>query len=271
MSILYTHVAPDVDAAASVWAARKYMGATSFELRLVPAGWNGNELTDDDIAVDIVAGGRGIKGKEAGSAFKAIMETHAPKEDRDAIWWLIEYVTIQDSHGSVVRHLVPEATSKTVAILSGSSLNSVLQVLKREFSTHEEWIQAVGRIFSALLEEGQSRLRGEKEAERATWFGSVAVIKNSDEPSASSHLFGKGAIVVVYADGLNLGAVRRADQPNVRLNDPRIMAVIPEDERPKWFAHEDGFLLACGTRKSPATEASRVTPEELALAISATL
>ena len=265
---LYTHVQPDLDAAASVWAMRTFVDR-SFDVRFVPASWDGAELREEDVAVDLDCGIKGTRPNGSpGSAFRALMEEYATKEDRSALWWLIEYVELQDTHGAVVRRLTPEGTDgRTIGILTGACLNNVLLAQKRQFDTDIEWIDYAHPIFDSLLDEGRSRARAQLEADRAVWYGEhVALLLESDEPTTAGVLFGRGAHIVVCSDGPNLRAVRRHDQ-HFRLDQDAITAILPEEERDTWFLHPAGFLVAHGTKKSPANIPSKLSPTLLAQAM----
>ena len=265
---LFTHVQPDLDAAASVWGMRTFVDS-DFEVHFVPASWDGDGILDGDEAVDLDCGMKGTRPDGArGSAFKEIMEKYAPKADQSALWWLIEYVDLQDTHGAVVRRITPDNTDgKTIGILTGASLNNVLLAQKRQFDTDLEWVDYAHPIFDNLLEEGRSRARAQLEADKATWFGDhVALLLEADEPTTAGVLFGRGALVVVANNGPNLRAVRRHDQ-TFRMDQDPVTTIIPVEERDSWFIHPAGFLVAHGTKKSPATEPSKLSPERLAQAM----
>lgn len=62
---IFTHINVDLDATASVWAARYFMAnMAGAPVEFRPADWDGAEMIQGDIAVDINAGGRGIKGEK---------------------------------------------------------------------------------------------------------------------------------------------------------------------------------------------------------------
>ena len=80
---IFTHVNPDLDALMSVVAARLYYpAARGAEIILKPANWDGAGMDPDDIAVDMEAGGRGMKGEKGDgvvhSCFALIMTKYAP-------------------------------------------------------------------------------------------------------------------------------------------------------------------------------------------------
>jgi hypothetical protein len=79
---VHTHINVDLDAVAGVWAAGQFMGAQDTELVFVPANWDGDGIEDGDLALDIRAGGRGIKSTEhedgtVGPCFAWIIANHA--------------------------------------------------------------------------------------------------------------------------------------------------------------------------------------------------
>jgi hypothetical protein len=110
---VYTHINVDLDAALSVAAAKEFIpGAREAELVFVPANWDGEGMDDGDLALDIRAGGRGIKGEQCsdttvGSCLALIVATHASEADQEALSSLVSYVDAQDAHGHAAKTARP--------------------------------------------------------------------------------------------------------------------------------------------------------------------
>ena len=87
MPRIFTHQNPDLDAILSVCMLWHYADAfRGAKVVLVPANWDGASLGYGDIAVDLEAGGHGIKGVvdddgTVHSCFAALMKSSAPAED----------------------------------------------------------------------------------------------------------------------------------------------------------------------------------------------
>jgi hypothetical protein len=276
---VYTHITLDLDAAASVWAAREFIpGAHDAEVVFKPANWNGAGMNKGDLALDIVAGGRGIKGREhadgsVGSCFVVVVERYASTRDQDALDSLLKLVERQDASGSAVKWFAGEADPRSVKVLDDTGLNGVLRAYQANDPRNDALVvERMSGIFSGMLANGRAWMRAVDEAAQAEGLGKgpVVIVRDQREFQTNSVLFDHwGVRVIVYADGYNLGVIRQ-DTVSVRMDDPALRAVVEAageevgDGEGKWFAHPAGFLFARGTRKAPATTPSRVRPEDLA-------
>jgi len=282
---VYTHINVDLDAVASVWAARQFMGAQDAELVFVPADWDGNGFEDGDLALDIRAGGRGIKGTEredgtVGSCFAFLVAHHASASDRDALLYLSMFVEIQDSNGRAIEYLASGAMEFDQKTLDAVSINSVLRALQATHPRNDALIvERMSEIFSGMLESRRARQRAKIEANDAELIGEalVAIVRDKKEFATNAILFERGVRVIVYVDTheggdvADIGVVREGSM-TLRMDDPALVEVIHAageqlgDGNGTWFAHPAGFMIAWGTRKAPATSPSRVRPQDLALA-----
>jgi hypothetical protein len=285
MGIIYTHINVDLDAAASVWAAKQFMGAQDAGLVFVPANWPGDGMEDGDLALDIRAGGRGMKGYPhgdgtVGSCFRDIVTQYAAADDQRALQSLITFVDLQDSRGRAVEWLARGADQLGQDVLDGVSINSVLRALQATHPRNDALIvERMSEIFSGMLEGGRARQRAEIEADDAELIGDglVAIVRDKKEFATNAILFARGVRVIVYVDTheggdvADIGVVREGSM-TLRMDDPALVEVIRAageqlgDGNGTWFAHPAGFMLAWGTRKAPATRPSRVRPEDLAMA-----
>jgi len=272
---LYTHFRVDLDAVCSVWAARQFIpGAYVAPVAFRPANWDGAELGEDDIALDIDAGGRGMKGEKGEhgvvhSCFAMIVAKYASPADQLVLEDLVKFVDAQDAHGSAVKFLAPEASREAQKTLTSTGLNAVLRAFQVSFPLHADELVVVrmSEILFGMLQVGRARQRAVLEADKTEVLdgGKVAIVENAREFATNGILFEeRGVRVVVYVDGHNLGVIRHGDE-SLRMDHPELRAVVDAaGETHEWFAHPAGFLFCRGSRKAPAVNPSAVSPRMLA-------
>ncbi|MBM3256260.1 MAG: hypothetical protein FJZ04_02220 [Candidatus Moranbacteria bacterium] len=296
---IYTHLNVDLDACASVWAAKDFVsGARDATVELRPANWNGAEMEEGDLALDIEAGGKGLKGEKGVSGivyscFATVVAKYASPEDQAALAELTIFVNLQDATGNAYNHLldyrwIPDGiiykyrqvrnelkeevgsqANFAAGILSATGLNAVLRAFQATHPRNDALVvERMGEIFSGLLANGRARYRAEVEANQAKILpgGRVAIVTDSKEFGTNGVLFERGVRAVVYQDGPNIGLIRRGDE-TLRMDHPLIREiVIAAGELDEWFAHPAGFLFCRGSRKAPAEQQSRVDPRAIAAA-----
>jgi hypothetical protein len=278
---VFTHIHIDLDAAASVWFVRQFLpDARDAEVVFVPANWDGAGMEGGDLALDIRAGSRGIKGSEQadgtiGSCFALLVSRFAPATDQEALRPLSVFVDLQDSKARPVELLARGADESGKKVLDALSPSRVLRALQAVHPRNDALVlERMSEIFSGLLENGRARQRAVVEADHAELIGTgrVAIVRDAREFATNEILFEeRGVHVIVYVDGHNLGVIRK-DTVAWRMDHPVLREVVAAageeigDGEGKWFAHKDGFIFARGTRKAPATSRSRVRPEDLAAA-----
>jgi hypothetical protein len=292
----------DLDAVCSVWAAKQFIdGTQNAAVDFRAANWDGSEMAEGDLALDIAAGGRGMKGEtgEGGivhSCFASIVEQYASTADQLALANLVSFVDAQDAHGSAVKHLLrprgdivydyergygadPEffAESSYVAgqpsgegvqVLAMTGLNAVLRAFQSTHPRNDSMVvERMSEVFSGMLKAGRARQRAALEADKVTILegGLVAICWNNREFATNGILFDERNVrVIVYVDGHNLGIIRRGNE-TLRMDHPELLAVVEKaGESSEWFAHSAGFLFCRGSRKAPAENPSKVDPRELA-------
>lgn len=268
--MLYTHYSVDLDAACSIWAARTFLDRTD-PIQFVPANWNGDELSEFDLALDIEAGLKGEKLPDGRilSCFSSLVAANATEEDQEALVDLLRFVDLQDSSGDPYANLGEGSTlsPEDHKMLKSCGLNSVLMALKRIYDRDDEAIvNAFGDILDGLYESSLSLVRAQTEAANAIVVDSVvAICDNNREFSTNGVVFETtGVKAIVYIDGYNLGVVRSGSFTGTIFGDNAKALVGDEDG---WFIHSAGFLAARGSRKSEATSPSRVNPRDLAEAV----
>lgn len=273
---IFTHFNVDLDAVCSVWAAKTFIaGAKDAIVEFRPANWDGMDVLEGDLALDIEAGGRGTKGeKESGglvhSCFALILNQYASAEDLLALANLGRFVEAQDAHGSAVKFLAPETNILAQETFAATGLNAVLRALQATHPRNDALVcERMSEILSGMLQAGRARQRAKVEADKAEILegGKVAIVVNSREFATNGILFEeRGVRVIVYVDGYNLGVIRHGDE-SLRMDHPEIRAVVEEtaeSELKEWFAHSAGFLFCRGSRKAPVESPSKVTPRALA-------
>ena len=257
--------------------------AAAAQVCFVPADWNGAEMDKHDIAVDIHAGGKGVKGEqsgdEVGSAAKVVAETYMPKRERSWFQYLIRYAHLKDTNGSVAQSLQPKMGYRDRRLFDDTSLHAVLVGFKALFPGDDYKVcQRMWEIFDGYLLSKQERyVDAPRAAAEAQLFhnGSIALIEGAPR-STASHLFKAGAKIVIFKNQDNLGALRKTGL-SVRLDATPIRKVIEKageeiGEGPKrWHVQPDGRLISWGTYKAPRTVASRVSLSNLVDAIAEAL
>lgn len=275
---IFTHINVDLDAVFSVCAARQFLsGARQAEVIFVPADWNGDGLQTCDLALDVQAGGKGIKGSNNGdglvhSCFAEVVRRYAPQTDQKALCFLVAFVDAQDTHGSALRFLVPQISAEAEAILAVTGINAVLRAMQSYYHNDDERVcQEMGKIFLGMLRSGRARARAAEEADSNKVDilpgGRVAVVNNAREFGTNSKVFARGVEVIVYSEGNNIGIVRDSNS-TFHVDHPTVQAVVNEvGELAEWFAHPSGFFFCRGSRKAPAPTPSKVDPWDLADAV----
>lgn len=271
---IFTHFSVDLDAVCSVWAAKQFIpGAQDATIEFRPANWDGKEMAEGDLALDLEAGGRGLKGEkgEGGivhSCFAFIVAKYASPADQAALAPLVRFVDAQDAHGSAVKFFAPEASREAQEALAMTGVNAVLRALQATHPRNDALVcERMSEILSGMLQAGRARQRAMVEADKAEILpgGKVAIVTNSREFATNGILFEeRGVRVIVYVDGHNLGVIRHGDE-SLRMDHAELRAVVDAaGETSEWFAHPAGFLFCRGSRKAPAVNPSKVNPRTLA-------
>lgn len=274
MDIIITHVNVDLDAALSLAAAREFIpGAKEAKVVFQPANWDG-ELDGEALILDMLAGGRGIKGERESdglihSCFKSIVETYASIEDQEVLRHLVQFVDLQDMHGSALDHLLPDIDYEVKNVFGVTGLNAVLRALQTYHGRDSDKVvcQRMEEIFIGRLRAGRARRKAEVEAVGIPilYDGKVAVVTDAKYTSTTGIMFSKhGVRIIIYKNGNDLGIIRGSSE-TLRLDHPDFQSVVEEaGESHEWFAHSAGFLYCRGSRKAPALTSSKVDPYRLA-------
>lgn len=276
---IFTHLSVDIDAVASLWFLIRFVlkkPLKEVEIIFKPANWNGSEMTPDDFALDIGAGGRGIKGGKRGgrtaSCFMSLFYKNSSSLSSDLrriLKSLGDFIDVHDSYGVDGWRKIQEDEdyhkkkdriyfAGLLMVLNGYHVsNSDMDVCLKFFENLDNYV-------SLLM--GNSREDIEKELVRVDYVGRVAIVDNS-KIRINNKLFDQGFKAIVYIDGNSLGVLvkdhrLRADNQFVRKIVEDAGELIGDEDG--WFAHPDGRLFCRGSRKSPVSDFSKVSPNALA-------
>lgn len=290
---VWTHQGVDLDAVISVWLVLRFMyPGLEYELIFVPAGYNGTSIDGDDIAVDIEAGGKGIKssidkdGNKHSSCYTIFRRACLSDDNYRALCSLISVVDKRDIYGKL--SLVPEDIGHKKD--DGDALNKVeglsfaLRVFKNHYKEEENADELVCEkmfdVLDSLLEETLESKKFKAEVERKSFrCGNVFVVETSQRFSVARHVFNNPdnkAYIYVNPQKNSLGVYLSDDfyhNDGFRLRFKDLKPIVAQFNENigkgenEWFLHEDGFLFAWGTKKDIRPKPSKIRPEELALEI----
>ncbi len=275
---IFTHRNVDLDNCLSVPALKylceKYRNA---DVIYVDANWDG-PMNRDDIALDIFAGGRGMKGEklEGGttlSSLALVVNAYASEKRKVALEPLVRFVNAYDAYGDAVGHLYPDMDPQDQLFFTEVSLVGIFRALKAARTRDHDMVKIFTPIFIGMLKNGRALQEAHKLIEKSDQVqimesGLVAIVRNVKNSKVNELLYKQhGVKAVVFAKGFNLG-VSRGPGVQERMDCPEARAVVKAvGELDEWFAHPSGFLFCRGSGKAQAKSASRVDQLDLAEAI----
>lgn len=283
--MIFTHVKPDLDALASVWAHMKFVAKSTGNLMqlvtFVPAAWSGSDMKEGDVALDIEADGKGLKGtfsqKKVGSCFSLVL-LNCELSVQKALEPLRQYIEAQDSTGDGLYEVMSDFfvkiegppytrrfTRKDVPLaIRVTGMLSFLRALQEakcdDHTTLRTFILWFEGIYTTSCEIRDAAAKA-VDCYRSK-SGHVAL--NPHGFGVSAALFDKGAKLVVWTSGMNLGITRSKDWETIdlsKLAPPVIKALAPAEEG--WFFHKSGFTAMRGGEKSPVMTPSVIDPVAL--------
>ncbi len=274
---IFTHERVDLDAVCSLWAALRFIPeARNAAVCFRPSNWDGAEMNEDDIAVDMHAGGRGMKGRkeENGtihSCLALLVSRFASHEDQAALASLIAYVDADDVSGYPIKRLAPYLGKSARHVIEAIDLKAVLRAVNRSMHPRSDTgvVQSMFPILNGMFQDGHSKRRAIDEAKNVKRFagGLIALKENCKEPGIDQILFEEGVWAIVFIEKMNIGILRGPDR-SVRMDAPEVRKVIETaGETDEWFAHPAGFLYCRGSRTAKAVTPSKVDPLELVKAL----
>lgn len=279
---IYTHIRVDFDAVVSIWFYLRFVLKSSLDdvyIKFVPANWSGDML-DIDIALDIDAGGQGIKGrknfgsKSRSSCFKRLFDLYYENIASEEIDYLRSFAKFLDKHdtGGIDSWRNIDVSKEENNRFSKIGLAGLIKVLH---GLHSDPSNSDYDICVAMISLLDNDLRistvkdfSSESLKTTEWLSKVAISKDA-KYNLNDYLFKQGFKLVVFIKGNTLGIVSKkgdfikADNEYAR----RIIYSTGEQVANKegaWFAHEDGSLLVWGGVKAPAKYPSRVDVNDLA-------
>lgn len=236
---------------------------TEYNLLFVPANWDGKAdpkgrwpaFADGDVALDLQAGGHGIKGHP--SAFSHVLMTFGTAELIQQLAWIGRYVDAVDQGQR-----------------SGG-----------EFITLNHTINALGKVMTSagmidfcmtfmrghiIIQQGKAE--AEAMANAASWpTPGLAVRCDSGNGAVNALLFERGARVIVFQTPDSVGVLRRSGDPLNLAEGPLVEflrstgePIQPPTGGVGWFIHPDGFLVTSRSTKAEATFVTKITAAQLA-------
>ncbi len=165
MSKLYTHVNPDLDAHFACWLVKSFIPyMAKAEIVYRGADWDGVGMNHDDMAVDMQAGGHGIKGIQdpdgtVHSCVASLASKYLSAEDQEAIRELISFVDIQDANGSVVHNLISRAHRDARKIFALNNIGAILRAFDCLNQNDPVTVsERMSEIFNGYLRLGRAKL-----------------------------------------------------------------------------------------------------------------
>lgn len=266
-----THVCPDLDAVSSVWFFMRFIAKKKLEVKFVPASWSGSDMGPHDVALDIDAGGRGLKGIKTSSGdvhscFKLLVDKYADKETKIVLKPLVKFIDRSDTYGGINR-VGDFAKNKGRQVTSFIALSLAIRAFSAVHECDQVILARMLELFDGIYKINTGHIKQRELIESAIIVGGTVILSGDHHGSSRGIVFGKGYSALVYQDGNNIGLLTKS---GLRADSPEVLRVIASaGESREWFAHPTGFMIARGTRKDPKITESKVDPYKLALAIEA--
>jgi hypothetical protein len=261
---IFTHEWVDIDAVASLWFALRFMlEEQDVEILFVPASWNGIDLEPQDLALDISAGGKGIKGRmykgKVHSCFEELVSRHADRGTKRRLSSLVRSIDQHDTYGEKGKH-------------KGDFFSLLKMALRALRAVHGKDDRLICSRMFELLDGVYKLIDGQSQAKKNIYdsvdiVGKTAIIFDPDNSSSSrDYLNRMGYPAVIYVDGNNIGLLVQNDliRRGLRADHPEIKKLVEDiGEKDEWFAHPAGYLFCRGSRKSSRNTSSEPDPSEL--------
>jgi len=271
--MIVTHCDVDLDALASIWAAKKYIIKEDCPIEFVTANWKG---TSDVLGVDLknaLYPAQDEFGKYR-SCFTLILKKYAPPTHQRSLGFLADYVDAATLHGNPMTNLLRRnKLTHGMAVLSANGLDSIIKNIRLATKSDHQTYDVAETIFDGFLASGLSYQKALETSKDVDWCGEVAIITNG-EKSANTLAFKNGAKAIVYIDGDSLGVICRNDIQVSAMNE-WTQRVVDEEEYSNqmngWYSHPNGKIYCRGSRKAPVNTPSDVNPVDLAEAMNKAL
>ena len=287
---LFTHQDVDLDAVCSLWFIERFVYPNkTFKKMFVPASYDGKGMGRDDIAVDIEAGGKGIKGSVDkddfchSSFYTLFKKNYLSRYNYQSLIPLVRIVDKKDVYGKVSLAPADKKWGKkdTEALEKTKVLSLALSTFKTSYNNDDELVCQV--MFDLLdgffMKNHEMRLLRDEIEKKSFNCGCVIVVETSLDLSVAKIVFNdmdNKAYIYVNKSKNSLGvylsnSLFYQDGFRLRMRDvAKIIEGFGEgigSGNDEWFLHKQGFLLAWGTRKDARDVPSKIRPEELAFEI----
>lgn len=238
---IITHYNLDLDAASSAALALIVNAEKNPKLRFISTSvtWDEikDEITEEDLVLDIDASGKGLKGKiSAFSSYIALLETK----------WALYFMDLADIIDATDSGLTSKAPD----------LNDFFLNIKYALNSDEEVVSYWKVFLEGIIKRQDELKRAYDQLERVKWYDSIAVMPRDAERPLSKLLKQNGASFVIYEEDGAQGIIISNKVPN-DLRQRLALAL------PGWFFHEKSFIIAWGTKKGFKKENSGYTAMDL--------
>lgn len=283
---IFTHHNVDLDAIFSAWFVSRFIcPSIETELVFVPASYNGVGLNGNDIAVDIDAGGKGIKGSidkdgiSHSASYSLFKKTDLSARDYKALFPLVKIIDKKDTYGNLASapQEIKWRRSDDEALARIKVLSLSLNAFKVSYDNDDEKICSV--MFDLLdgffKKNVEFQLLKTEIEQKSYHCGHLAIIETSLDISAAKIIFNDSntkAYLYINPKNNSMGVYvgNTLHKEGFRLKYDEAKKIIEGfgekigNGFDEWFCHQNGFLLSWGTRKDKRPYPSMVRPEELA-------
>lgn len=276
----------DIDEVYSIWYLKTFVPEfKNAKIVFVPASWDGRKMKKYDIAVDLDANGKGIKGIEdengnVHSCFSLLTKMfRIPKSDWKALIGIAKVIDHHDAYGKLGNAPHPSISSSDLSTFN--ALNVALKAYRTKFKDDEKVCEKMFELLDGFHERNLSFQNLPEKIERnSRKVGEILIVEMPNKESVNGYIFDRlKCRASIYVDsqtntmGINISNAFRKD--GFSLGHPSIKRLI-EDLGEKvgggcspsrWFAHPRGTLICWGSRKDSRPFPSKIKPEDLALGL----
>jgi len=135
------------------------------------------------------------------------------------------------------------------------------EIINKIFVMLHQYMPMLKTLAEAESQAGQIKIK--------SVYGTKYAVAESTNTSINQILFEKGADIIIYKDGNNIGYLRNAEtqEPNLNLLKLDLSAKLKSknksEEFKEWFFHPNGFIACRGSRKHPAKTPSVLSLKDL--------
>jgi hypothetical protein len=260
VSIIVSHLSPDLDSITATWIIRRFGGLAEAELAFVPSGstLDGRPADIDPAIIHVDTGFGRFDHHQPEVASPTVcaasLAAAAFAPDDRALRRLVDWVIEVDNGREPPEHALHPFS--VTALIHGLNLNhpDPRVVLETFFPLLDAWYRAA-----------QNHLLAEEELQTAVWFETPwgpAVALAEQRAGAQDLAYGRGAVLYV---AVTPQGWRRLTAPAWSSVDLREAAAILREREPDvdWYLHPSNKLLINGSKKAPPRTLTRHTLDDL--------